>query len=73
MTNNKLINAIGIIALIGLIVLIFKAMNKKAETKLYSDDALDKLQNKDSLIKLEEAITEYHKTGEWNKEKLLDV
>jgi hypothetical protein len=75
-SNNNISDAIGIVLLIGVIILILKAVidiNKKAETKLYSEEALDKLDNDESFEKLEEAVSDYHKKGKWDKEKLAKI
>ena len=46
--QNKIANAIGIIAAVSLVVTLIKLINKKTETKLYSDEALDSLMNSES-------------------------
>lgn len=74
--DNNFGDAIGIVLLIGVIALIFKAIidiNKKAETKLYSEEALDKLDNDTSFEKLEEAVSDYHEKGKWDKKKLAKI
>ena len=53
--------------IIGVILLIIRFINKKTETKLYSDDALDVLQDDDNLKKLEGVVSNYHKSGKWSK------
>ena len=67
MSNNKILNAVGILMIIGVILLIIRFINKKTETKLYSDDALDVLQDDDNLKKLEGVVSNYHKSGKWSK------
>lgn len=75
-SDNNFLDAIGIVLLIGVVALILKAVidiNKKAETKLYSEEALDKLDNDRSFEKLEEAVSDYHKKGKWDEKKLAEI
>ena len=71
MSVNKIasvaLGALGIFAVIGLIILIFKKINKRTETRLYSEKAFNSLQNKDKLKDLDKAISEYHSNGEWKE------
>jgi len=76
MDNKKFSDALGIVLIIGVITLIVKTIidiNKKAETKLYSEEALEKLNNDESFDKLEEAVSKYHKTGKWDEKKLSEI
>jgi hypothetical protein len=63
--NNRIFAVLGVVALIGLVVLIIKAINKKTETKLYSEGALED----EKLDKMEEAVANYYKKGEWKEVK----
>lgn len=67
MSNNKILNAVGVLMIIGVILLIIRFINKKTETKLYSDNALDVLQDDENLKKLEGVVSDYHKNGKWSK------
>ena len=60
----------GIVALIGAAFVVWKFIKKRTETKLYSEEAYEDLQDKEKLNKVEEAIAEYHKNGKWDFTKL---
>ena len=64
---RDLIIALGILALI---ILVIEFVRKKTETKIISDDAIKVLNNREKAEKLRNVVSEYHKTGEWNQEKL---
>ncbi len=75
-SDNNFSDAIGVVLLVSVIALILKAVidiNKKAETKLYSEEALDKLDDDESFEKLEEAVLDYHEKGKWDEEKLAEI
>lgn len=67
MSSNKILNALGILMIFGVIILIFKFIIKKTETKLYSDDAMKVLQDENNLKKLEDVVSDYQKSGKWSK------
>jgi len=67
MSSNKILNAVGILMIFGVIILIFKFIIKKTETKLYSDDAMKVLQDENNLKKLEDVVSDYQKSGKWSK------
>ena len=70
MSNNKIINAIGIVAVLVVIIAIYNFIKNRTETKLYSDKAFDKLQNKENISELNSVVANYHKNGEWKKIEL---
>jgi hypothetical protein len=70
MSENKFINALGIVAVFGIILLIIKMINNKTETKLYSDKAYKDLQDKQKLSQLNDVVAEYHKSGKWSNTEL---
>ncbi|MCE3297082.1 MAG: hypothetical protein K0R65_2796 [Crocinitomicaceae bacterium] len=67
MSDKKVLNAIGILLVFGLILLIIRSINKKTETKLYSEDAYAALQDSDKLKELDKAVSSYHNSGKWKK------
>ncbi|WP_341900010.1 hypothetical protein [Fluviicola taffensis] len=67
-TEKKVLNALGVLLVFGLILLIIRFLNKKTETKLYSDDAYAVLQDNDKLHELDQAVSNYHKSGKWSNE-----
>ena len=63
---RKVWQTIGVLALAGLAYNLVKSANKKTETKLYSDDALNDIQDPDKGSQLEDAIDQYHESGDWD-------
>lgn len=70
---KKLYNSIGIINLIFSIYYIVKKINQATETKIVSDEALDALQKKENVDKLDQIVSEFHRTGQWDREGLRSI
>lgn len=71
--SNRLIDTIGIIALFSSILYLIKQINKQTETKLFSDEAFDALQDRTNIDQLDNIVSEYHATGKWNKTGLQNI
>ncbi len=68
--KKQILGAVGIVALVGLIVALIKELNSKTETKLYSDEAFKDLQDSKKRKELDGAISNYYKNGKWDKSSL---
>jgi hypothetical protein len=64
--KNNFQSFIGIVTIIIGIINVLKIINKKTETKIISEKALNVINDKDKAIKLREAINQYHKSHKWN-------
>ena len=71
--SNKIINTVGVITLFASVIYLIKKINRQTETKLISDKAFNALQKKDNIDKLDSIISDYHKTGKWNKSELNSI
>lgn len=65
--DKNILNTIGLVALIGSLYTLIHKINEKTETKLYSDEALKKLQDPKKRQELDSAIDHYHENGEWQE------
>ena len=61
MKHSKLIESLGILALIAGIVVLFRLIKDATDTKLYSEDAISKMGDEKEMQKLDALIEEYHK------------
>ncbi|MCW8896942.1 MAG: hypothetical protein OQJ96_01370 [Flavobacteriales bacterium] len=68
--DKRIINIIGLLALLAAIVYIIKQISKKADTRLYSDEAYKKLQVDKNLENLDKAVVDYHEKGKWDNSLL---
>jgi hypothetical protein len=70
MKNNRSITRflelIGIISIITFVLWFLNFVNKRTETRLYSEEAMDKLQDPKELSKLNARVQRYHEEGVWN-------
>ena len=69
MTENKFINILLGLLIIGIVIALIKEiikLNERTQTKLYDDRAIDELNDEKKRKKIEEYIEDYHKTGKWN-------
>jgi hypothetical protein len=64
--HKKVWQTVGALALVGLAYNLVKSAHKKTETKLYSDEALNDIQDPKKSRKLEDAIDQYHESGNWD-------
>lgn len=71
MSDKRVTNIIGVLAILSLIVIVYELIKSKTDTKLYSDDAYNELQDKDKLEALSDAVVEYQKNGTW-KDSVLE-
>lgn len=63
--ERKILNIVGVLALLAAVIYLVKKLTKSTDTKLYSDEAFNVLQNKDKRKQLDQAISEYQKNGKW--------
>ncbi|CAA0236519.1 hypothetical protein [Tenacibaculum maritimum] len=71
--SNKLVNIVGLVTLFASVAYLIKKINKETETKLISDEAFDALQNKDNIDKLDNVLSNYRETGEWDRSELKNI
>lgn len=68
--KKQILNTVGIVAFAAVIIALIKELNKKTETKLYSDEAFNDLQDLKKRKKLDGAISDYYENGKWDKSSL---
>lgn len=69
LNNNKILESLSIITLITVIYAIYKKIERKTETKIISDEAVEALHDKEKAIKLRKIVNDYHKgNNKWKEE-----
>lgn len=65
--KNNFTSFIGAFTIIIVIINLLKIINKKTETKIISQKAIDVINDKEKANKLREVIDEYHKKNKWSE------
>lgn len=68
MFNNKFIDFLSIVTLVTVVYAIYKRIERKSETKIISDKAVNALHDKEKAIELRKLVNNYHKNNnQWEK------